>query len=129
MLTPARSALYATRTSLPKSIIEKYRKTPVTVWTTAADRQVGGAIRGLERMAHDRELPPAEWRLAADHILDQIRAFVDGVVTTVTAFIAGVANAIKMLIDRLRELLGQFAPVVARVKAVFAAVGSRAINP
>ena len=100
-----RVSFYADRTGLSKAAVNRYRRNPSSKWTTTADRRQAGAIRGLERMADDPELPWAEWRRAATDILREIAAFVRGVLTTVADFVERLGKAIEGVLERLAHVL------------------------
>lgn len=127
--------LYVKRTGLPRATVNAFRKTPTKEFSSARDRRIGGAIRGLERLWRDPELSVELWLRIARGVLRAIRDFFNDTLTTVVqlgkrlAKVIGRAllwaertvERIDAFIDRHPRLLKAFEVVASAVKAAAAA--------
>jgi hypothetical protein len=110
-LVRERVDLYVERTGLSRAAVNAYRKTPTGEWTTARDRRIGRAIRGLERSWRDPEVSIELWLRIARGVTRAISEFLNDVITTIAQLGTRLAKVIGRAIawaERTAERIDAF---------------------
>lgn len=106
-----RTNFYVEQTGLSRAAVERFRKTPVSGWSTTADRKIGSTIRAVERMAKEPELSWADWLRSAARLLVVVGKYVKGAFEVVADFAGRLADAAVRVLAALRPVLESVAAI------------------
>ena len=105
-----RTAWYADVSGFSKAEVARFRRAPVSRWTTTAERKIGGSIRMLERLADDPELTWKDWRKVASSVLATIACWVSGQFNAVKEFVSALADTVQQVWAFLKDVLTTLKP-------------------